>query len=178
MDTKIVIYQTNDENELDSIIDLLAANTIDFLVMNNRPDPYLGQKNILFMYDIYVPINQQDMAFDLIKSIITEDEIESSITEPITNYKDLSQYYRNIFNKFDTKSTYSNMTWNWAAFFLTWIWYIYHKMYLNAIFTFALLLFVSFLGPIPSAILRLAISVYVGIYGNYDKYLSYKKKNG
>ena len=178
MDTKVIIYETNDSDQLDLIITILNDNNIDLVINENRNDQILGYVNSIYRYEIFVAVDQEDKAFNLINELTANNNIEAVISEnKKKKYETVSDYYNDIFIKFDNKSTYKNMTWNWAAFFFTWIWYIYHKMYLYAFLTLVLIIGVSFLGSLPSHILHLGISVYVGIYGNYDKYQKYINKN-
>jgi len=57
------------------------------------------------------------------------------------------------------------ISWNWAAFLFTHLWLLYRKMYFY-FFVFAVINLLSII-PIVGLFIAIAISVGVGIYGNY-----------
>lgn len=78
------------------------------------------------------------------------------------------QYYFSQFAKFRiTGIEKFSVTWNWACFAFTWLWFLYRKMYFLAMITFLI-----FWLPGVNVILH----VVAGIVGNYLYYSHFKQK--
>jgi len=80
------------------------------------------------------------------------------------DWSELKPYYQVAFNTIEREGGGMTVSWNWAAFFFPWIWYLYRGMVAKGLI--ALLLSLA-----TSGAAWLFISLYAGLYGNYDFYL-------
>lgn len=77
-------------------------------------------------------------------------------------------YYIRQFSKFSQWGVAKFApTWNWSCFGFTWLWFLYRKMYLNALITF-----VIFCVPGVNVILHIV----AGVVGNYLYHMHVKEK--
>jgi hypothetical protein len=88
------------------------------------------------------------------------------------DYSKESDYYREKFDQFERNEGSFKLTWNWAAFFFWWMWFLIKGMWGKAIVLFFLALG---LWGVRSWIAIPALWVYGGLFGNYDYYLLKKK---
>ena len=78
--------------------------------------------------------------------------------------------------KFEKMQKYEKSTsWNWASFFLSSLWFLYRKMYTYGFGIMVLSFILSYI-PFIGSILRLAIPILAGIFGN-SIYLKHIEKN-
>ncbi|WP_416825249.1 zinc-ribbon domain-containing protein [Ectobacillus polymachus] len=101
---------------------------------------------------------------------ITNESAWNDSSEHVTDREE-KLYYQEQFRKFDENNGAFKVTWNWAAFFFGWIWYLYKGMVGKGILYLFLLAFLAFSIQFP-----FVIWILTGIIGNYDYYL-YKRKN-
>ncbi|MBC8019429.1 MAG: DUF2628 domain-containing protein [Verrucomicrobia bacterium] len=92
---------------------------------------------------------------------ITTDEIRSFVG---TN----AHYYIQTFSKFTQSGTEKFcLTWNWSTCGFTFIWMLYRKMYVQALFTFVVFC-------IPG--INILLHIFAGVVGNYLYYRHVKEK--
>lgn len=92
---------------------------------------------------------------------ITTDEIRAFVG---TN----AHYYIQNFSKFTQSGTEKFcLTWNWSTCGFTFIWMLYRKMYVQALFTFVVFC-------IPG--INILLHIFVGVVGNYLYYRHVKEK--
>lgn len=116
---------------------------------------------------------KREQFYDFIK---TNKEKEGTISKA-------TQHYLDYFDKY--QSTGKKSSWNWAAFFFTFQWMLYRKMYLFS-FSFLILFVISTLSLIYlltsntlwiiSCLFILASYLFFGFFGNYIYYIHLKKK--
>lgn len=95
------------------------------------------------------------------QSNFSEESLEDYYREAI-GYKN-TDYYLSIFKKLDSGDT--NISWNWPAFFVTFYWFLYRKMWLWALIYFLLPIPVSIVIAISAAVSQsVAIVSLVGFY--------------
>jgi len=102
-------------------------------------------------------------------NIIYEVNADSITTEEIQAFLGTnSHYYLRQFSKFKQMGVEKFApTWNWSCFGFTWLWFLYRKMYLNALITF-----VVFCVPGVNIILHIV----AGVVGNYLYHTHIKEK--
>ncbi|MDP4144910.1 MAG: DUF2628 domain-containing protein [Bacillota bacterium] len=86
-----------------------------------------------------------------------------------------SQYYIPKWMEFNESDDKLARSWNWAAFFLTYLWLAYRKMYLHAVVTVAVILIGEIILPREARLVFLMIPVFFGTFGN-ALYYNYSKK--
>jgi RNA polymerase subunit RPABC4/transcription elongation factor Spt4 len=105
---------------------------------------------------------------------------DTEATQSGTYTVDVPQYYKEKFRRFDANGERFLATWNWPAFFFSWIWYLTKGMAAKGALMLGASLFVAIIGAITFPILWISISpainIYAGLYGNFDYYLL-KKRN-
>jgi len=102
-----------------------------------------------------------NVIYEVTPDSITTDEMRVFIG---TN----SHYYLQQFSKFSQLGVEKFApTWNWSCFGFTWLWFLYRKMYLNALITF-----VVFFVPGVNVILHIV----AGVIGNYLYHSHVKEK--
>jgi hypothetical protein len=74
----------------------------------------------------------------------------------------LPDYYARAFAEFDTGG--SQIVWNWAAFLLGALWYLYRGMWAKALIYAAIAIF-------SGGFLIIPLWIYAGLRGTYDLYL-------
>ena len=92
---------------------------------------------------------------------ITTDEIQAYVGAN-------AHYYLRNFSKFTQSGTEKFcLTWNWSTCGFTFIWMLYRKMYVQALFTFVVFC-------IPG--INILLHIFVGVVGNYLYYRHVKEK--
>jgi hypothetical protein len=125
---------------------------------------------------------------------LTKNEVFNFVKQDIEDQNRMThftKYYLNYYDKY-AENRWAPQ-WNWAAFFFPLFWFTYRRMYLLALVYFALETLPIFLlvdrgGDISKLMpvyililmLRLLVSIGIGIYGNalYFQQLSYYKTKG
>lgn len=104
-----------------------------------------------------------------------------SSTLPAHDFSNLRPYYQNRFKKIEDSNEQHPLSWNWAAFFFSFIWAYSKGLYKNATFILIILLVFAALVTDSDAIARaegIALSFYYGYRGNWLYYnkVKYKKQ--
>lgn len=89
-------------------------------------------------------------------------------------YRPYAAYYEPIFNKF--KDNASPLSWNWAAFFFSFLWQIFGGLWLKGLLygtvVILLELWAKFLNiPLLNHVIWFGTSLFYGLISNYDYYL-------
>lgn len=106
-------------------------------------------------------LNSNGNIYTLTPDNITSDEMRAIIG---TN----SYYYQRQFAKFNHFGVEKfTLTWNWSCFGFTWLWFLYRKMYLNAVITF-----IVFCMPGINVFMH----IIAGVLGNWLYYRHVKEK--
>jgi len=105
---------------------------------------------------------------------VTADKTE--VQSQASYAKDLTPYYRDKFQRFDANGGRYVATWNWPAFFLTWLWYLSKGMVAKGLVLLGTVLVLMVSIPGATLLITLLMWLYGGLAGNYDYYLL-KRKN-
>ncbi|MBN2653066.1 MAG: DUF2628 domain-containing protein [Spirochaetales bacterium] len=167
-----IIFRSNIEHELEVVEQALLDHEIEYKIERLHDNPIFGQNKKLWENEIWIKKEDFQIASELIDK--TTEELSNTNQEPAKIYPDLSDYYNKIFKRFDEETTYFNTSWNWAAFVFSWLWYLYHKMYVKSAIILALEVgLILWLGA-KGFIFAFFIIFFCGLHGNYHKYEQYK----
>lgn len=167
-----IIFQSNDERLFEQAIKTLIHAEIKYKIITPQHSPILGQNKELWEKEIWI----EKSSFDLASSLMDELEISLLYEEEAKAYPELSDYYNKVFVKFDTDSTYFNITWNNAAFVFSFLWYFYQGMYIKGFILSAIQIGLFVWLKAYGFIFFVLIAFFCGMHGNYHKYNKYKAR--